>query len=157
MDLIKEHMKLLTVIAIVIVIIVAMKYGGGTMFEGFGGSPLTIQLEDVTPDRDGLSEAFVVIDKRADDNTVGLTVNGNLPYDKAGVFMTIDNVYGVYLSGQQQEPPLYIGNLHRYGDRRYRLQATVDTADFNKHNNIIVIRHSNVGRPDVPVLQGKLR
>lgn len=143
---------LLTVAILLAMAFVA--YETGLILEGFsdGSKHKTVLLMDAMH---GLSEGVATIENPID--RFSISINANIPYHKAGVFHTVDNVYSAYLIKKDNElEPVYLGDLVRYGDRRYRLQAELTDGNYSEYDDIVVIRHNNNGREDVVALQGTM-
>lgn len=116
----------------------------------------TILLKDVTG---GMSEA--VVDFENNRGRLYVSINANLPYHKAGVFGTTVSNYAAYLVNRKYPhrkdlPPIFVGYLLRYGDRRYRLKNEL-LGDYQDYSHMTVVRHPlNEDYPDVVVLEGAI-
>lgn len=116
----------------------------------------TILLHDVTG---GMSEG--VVDLENNRGRLYVSINANLPYHKGGVFGTTVSNYAAYLVNKKHPhrkdlPPINIGHLLRYGDRRYRLKNEV-LGNYSDYSHIVITRHTlNEDYPDVVVLEGEV-
>lgn len=127
----------------------------------------TILLKDVSGSQNGngngngngMSEG--VVDLENNRGRLYISINANLPYHKAGVFGTTVSDYAVYLVNRKYPhrkdlPPVFVGYLLRYGDRRYRLKSEL-LGDYQDYSHLIVVRHPlNENYPDVLVLEGEV-
>ena len=151
MEFIQNNPGLSFIIAAVLLWFLLRKNG---LFEGFMScyNNKTVLLNDVTG-----SSSEGVVDLEKHNERLFISLNANVPYHKGGVFGTTVSNYNAYLIDKNTNlPPIVIGPLLRYGDRRYRLKNEL-LGTYDKYTHIIVSRHTlNEDYPDVIVLEGKL-
>lgn len=155
LDIIKQNPYISIIVLLVLLWILFRKNG---LLEGFVTCYYnkTVYLQDVTG---GASEA--VVDLENNRGRLYVSINANLPYHKGGVFGTTVSNYIAYLVNKKHPhrkdlPPIMIGHLLRYGDRRYRLKNEV-LGNYHDYSHLIVVRHAlNEDYPDVVVLEGEV-